>query len=98
MKKMAQKLIELDFVVSSKGFYYWLEAIEYSKQHPAKGIGDVYNYIAGKYDDTYVRVEKAMRDSRRLATGKIQKEYHYFKGLTNHAVLRILRLEDMEED
>lgn len=93
MKEIKQKLIELGFKVNTKGFLYWIEAIEYAKKRRDKyKMGDVYDYIAKKHNDTYMRVEKAMRFSRTPANNNIQQEFHYYLKVDNRTFLNLIIL------
>lgn len=92
MEKIIQKLLELGFNTNTKGFLYWIEAIKYSKDKIAEyKMENVYNYIARKYNDTDVRVERAMRVSRTPANSKIQQEFHCNKSISNKAFLNIIK-------
>lgn len=88
---MEEKLIEYKFNLGSKGFDYWIMAIDIAKKNPNWRIGNIYEEIANTYDTNYKQVEKRMRDVRAEST--LEKKTKR-KTLTNSEVLRLLLIEE----
>ena len=73
-----EKLIELNFNVSSKGFEYWLILInEYIKRNKYTTIESIYNLIAKIYNTTRDRVERNIRTASKQALPTIREHYKY---------------------
>ena len=96
MKKyneISKILLNLQFNVSSKGFYYWITAINLYRKNYYKyddTIEKIYNDVAKIHNTTRTRVERAMRTARTPATEQIQKQFNYYNKLTNKTVLELL--------
>ena len=88
---MEEKLIEYKFNLGSKGFDYWIMAIDIAKKNPNWRIGNIYEEIANTYDTNYKQVEKRMREVR--AESILEKKTKR-KTLTNSEVLRLLLIEE----
>lgn len=88
---MEEKLIEYKFNLGSKGFDYWIMAIDIAKKNPNWRIGNIYEEIANTYDTNYKQVEKRMREVRAEST--LEKKAKR-KSLTNSEVLRLLLIEE----
>lgn len=88
---MEEKLIEYKFNLGSKGFDYWIMAIDIAKKNPNWRIGNIYEEIANTYDTNYKQVEKRMREVRAEST--LEKKTKR-KKLTNSEVLRLLLIEE----
>lgn len=88
---MEEKLIEYKFNLGSKGFDYWIMAIDIAKKNPRWRIGNIYEEIANTYDTNYKQVEKRMREVRAEST--LEKKTKR-KTLTNSEVLRLLLIEE----
>lgn len=91
MEKVEEKLIEYKFNLGSKGFDYWIMAIDIAKKNPNWRIGNIYEEIANTYDTNYKQVEKRMREVRAEST---LHEKTKRKTLTNSEVLRLLLIEE----
>lgn len=91
MEKVEEKLIEYKFNLGSKGFDYWIMAIDIAKKNPNWRIGNIYEEIANTYDTNYKQVEKRMREVRAEST--LEKKTKR-KTLTNSEVLRLLLIEE----
>lgn len=88
---MEEKLIKYKFNLGSKGFDYWIMAIDIAKKNPNWRIGNIYEEIANTYDTNYKQVEKRMREVRAEST--LEKKTKR-KTLTNSEVLRLLLIEE----
>lgn len=88
---MEEKLIEYKFNLGSKGFDYWIMAIDIAKKNSNWRIGNIYEEIANTYDTNYKQVEKRMREVRAEST--LEKKTKR-KTLTNSEVLRLLLIEE----
>lgn len=86
-------LLQLQFNVTSIGFYYWIAAIQQYRKNYYKynnRIEKVYNDVAKIHNTTRTRVERAMRTAKATATEQIQKQFNYYNRLTNKTVLELL--------
>lgn len=86
-------LLQLQFNVTSIGFYYWITAImQYRKNYYKYNntIEQVYYDVAKIHNTTRTRVERAMRTAKATATEQIQKQFNYYNKLTNKTVLELL--------
>ena len=88
---MEEKLIEYKFNLGSKGFDYWIMAIDIAKKNPNWRIGNIYEEIANTYNTNYKQVEKRMREVRAEST--LEKKTKR-KTLTNSEALRLLLIEE----
>lgn len=88
---MEEKLIEYKFNLGSKGFDYWIMAIDIANKNPNWKIGNIYEEIANTYDTNYKQVEKRMSESRVSCT--LEEKYKR-KNLRNSEVLRLLLIEE----
>jgi len=65
VEKYAKILDRLGMKMSLKGYTYWKEALYYADNLAIADdmikMGNIYRYIAKKYDDSYNRVERALR-------------------------------------
>lgn len=86
-------LLQLQFNVTSIGFYYWITAIQQYRKNYYKydnTIEKVYNDVANIHNTTRTKVERAMRTAKATAIEQIQKQYNYYNKLTNKTVLELL--------
>ena len=86
-------LLQLQFNVTSIGFYYWITAIlQYRKNYYKYNniIEKVYHDVAKIHNTTRTRVERSMRTAKETATEQIQKQFNYYNKLTNKTVLELL--------
>lgn len=86
-------LLQLQFNVTSIGFYYWITAIKLYRKNYYKynnTIEQVYHDVAQIHNTTKTRVERAMRTAKATATEQIQKQFNYYNKLTNKTVLELL--------
>lgn len=86
-------LLQLQFNVTSIGFYYWITAImQYRKNYYKYNnkIEQVYHDVAEIHNTTRTRVERAMLTAKATATEQIQKQFNYYNKLTNKTVLELL--------
>lgn len=88
---MEEILIKYNFNLASKGFNYWITAVEIAKKNPNWRIGNIYDEIANIYDTNYKQVEKRMKETR--ANSKLAEKYKR-KSLRNSEVLRLLLIEE----
>ena len=82
-------LLQLQFNVTSIGFYYWITAIQQYRKNYYKynnTIEQVYHDVAKIHNTTRIRVERAMRTARTPATEQIQKQFNYYNRLTHNAL------------
>lgn len=88
---MEDILINYNFNLASKGFNYWIMAIDIARKNPMWRIGNIYEEIANTYNTNYKQVEKRMRESRVNST---LEEKFKRKNLRNSEVLRLLIIEE----
>ena len=90
-----EKLIELNFNLSSKGFEYWLILInEYIKRNKCTTIESIYNKIAKLYNTTRDRVERNIRTASSQALPTIREYYKYKnKRLSTKDILELIYWE-----
>lgn len=90
-----EKLIELNFNLSSKGFEYWLTLInEYIKRNKYTTIESIYNLIAKIYNTTRDRVERNIRTASKQALPTIREHYQYKnKRLSTKDILELIYWE-----
>lgn len=88
---MEDILIKYNFNLASKGFNYWIMAVEVAKKNPMWRIGNIYEEIANTYDTNYKQVEKRMKESR--LNSSLEEKYKR-KNLRNSEVLRLLLIEE----
>lgn len=88
---MEEILIKYNFNLASKGFNYWITAVEIAKKNPNWRIGNIYDEIANSYDTNYKQVEKRMKETQ--ANSKLAEKYKK-KSLRNSEVLRLLLIEE----
>lgn len=88
---MEEILIKYNFNLASKGFNYWITAVEIAKKNPNWRIGNIYDEIANTYDTNYKQVEKRMKETQ--ANSKLAEKYKK-KSLRNSEVLRLLLIEE----
>lgn len=73
-----EKLIELNFNVSSKGFEYWIILVnEYYISHRYKTLESIYNMISELENTTRDRVERNIRTCSKQALSTIREHYKY---------------------
>lgn len=91
-EKVENLLLELGFNINSKGFDYWLQAIELYK-NKRYSMANLYEEIAEKNDTIYTRVERNLRTSSKTAKNNIKRKYNYNNKLNNRAILKLLSME-----
>ena len=90
-----EKLIELNFNVSSKGFDYWIILInEYIKKRRYVTLDSIYNMIAKMDNTTRDRVERNIRTASSQALPIIREHYKYKnKRLSTKDILELMYWE-----
>ena len=86
-------LKELEFNISSRGFNYWLIAIELYEKNKNYGIitiQNIYDEIADLYHTTARRVERCMRTARKNSDNNIKEQFNYKGKITNLVTLKLL--------
>lgn len=89
-----EKLIELNFNVSSKGFKYWIILInEYIKRRYVT-LESIYKMIAKLENTTRDRVERCIRTASKQALPTIREQYNYKnKRLSTKDILELIYWE-----
>ena len=95
IKEIIEKLIELNFNISSKGFIYWITLInEYYISHRTKTLESIYNRIAELDHTTRNRVERNLRTASKQALSTIREHYKYKnRRLSTKDILELIYLE-----
>lgn len=90
-----EKLIELNFNVSSKGFEYWIILIhDYIRKNKYTTLENIYNRIAKYYNTTRDRVERNIRTCSKQALPTIREYYKYKnKRLSTKDILELIYWE-----
>ena len=90
-----EKLIELNFNVSSLGFKYWLILInDYLNKNKYTTLESIYNRIAKLYNTTRDRVERNIRTASSQALSTIREHYKYKnKRLSTKDILELIYWE-----
>ena len=90
-----EKLIELNFNVSSKGFKYWIILInDYLNKNKYTTLENIYNRIAKYYNTTRDRVERNIRTASSQALPTIREYYKYKnKRLSTKDILELIYWE-----
>lgn len=92
-REIIYRLLDLDLNVDSKGFEYWIQAIQLVKKSEVQwNIIDLYEKIALDNGDTYKRVERAMRYCLEGAKERVQQVYNYNRKIDNSAFLRLITM------
>lgn len=72
-----EKLIELNFNVSSKGFEYWILLVYNYRGKRYRTLEMIYRDIASAYNTTRDRVERNIRTASKQALPIIREHYKY---------------------
>lgn len=78
--EIKEKLIELNFNISSKGFEYWILLIYNYRNYKGKryfNLEMIYRDIASVYNTTRDRVERCIRTASKQAVPTIREHYKY---------------------
>lgn len=95
-KKVEEVLIELGIYPNLLGFDYICRAIEYIQADRKAKICDIYGLIAGDYDTTPQRVERAIRHALSNKADKNSEAYKRYIGIketTNATVLYTMAIK-----
>lgn len=88
-KQIINKLLDLNFNITSKGFNYWIDAIKINIKDKNK-MQSIYYIIAKKYNITWTSVERAMRHSKEKAINCLIEKYKYKGNMTNKTILELI--------
>lgn len=90
-----EKLIDLDFNISSKGFEYWIILIhDYVNKNKYTTLEKIYIRIAKIYNTTRDRVERCIRTASKQALPTIREHYKYKnKRLSTKDILELIYWE-----
>lgn len=104
-KKTIRKLLDsLDMPQNLKGYNYIVEGICYLKTNKEGHVkvGDIYNYISNNTDDTYTRIERAIRNAKLHINNELIKRYsneRFIYFLFNQILIaeNITKIESIED-
>lgn len=88
MRDIKRNLMDLQININSKGFIYWIAAIELFETTPTTKISDIYKNVAEMYNTTARSVERLMHLALSPAIPYIQKKYKCTE-VTNRTFLYI---------
>lgn len=90
-----EKLIELNFNISSKGFEYWIILInEYIKNRRNIKLEDIYKIVGKICNNTRDGVERNIRTASKQALSTIREYYKYNdKKLSTKDILELIYWE-----
>lgn len=93
--EIKEKLIELNFNVSSKGFRYWIELIHiYCEIDAGRYLNEIYEEIAKNNKTKKDSVERCLRTAMKTAKERIRKYYNYKnKKISIKVVLNLIYME-----
>lgn len=74
-RKIEDLLDKLEISIGTKGYKYWVMAIEMYFENENLSMGDIYKKIARTYKTSWVSAEKAMRHSLEGLEEKIQSYF-----------------------
>lgn len=80
LNEIKNKLIELNFNISSKGFEYWIELVYYYNEYKGKRymtLESIYQEIVKTHNTTRDRVERNIRTASKQALPTIREQYKY---------------------
>lgn len=92
MNEVIELLKDLKFNIASRGFMYWIYAIEKRKAE-LTDIQDIYKELAEKEGTTIQNIEGSMKYARKDSDRLIKNYYNYSGSLTNNTVLNLISLE-----
>ena len=93
-KELKNELLELGFNVDSIGIVYWIDAVEYVKEHKlCWDMLEIYEMLADKYKISIARVERNLRTAIEPAKDNIRKKYNYYKPIRNMTFLNLIKFE-----
>lgn len=94
MNDIKKELLQLGFNVDSRGIIYWIDAINYVKEHPNWwDMMDIYDFLAQKYDISIAIAERNLRTAIQPAKKNIQEKYGYYRKIKNVTFLNLIKLE-----
>lgn len=94
MNDIKKELLQLGFNVDSRGIIYWIDAINYVKEHPNWwDMMDIYDFLAQKYDISIAMAERNLRTAIMPAKKNIQEKYGYSRRIKNVTFLNLIKLE-----
>ena len=94
-RKLQNILDELHIKINVKGYQYWIEAVEIKLKNKEINMGTLYKKIGREHNDTYGRVERALRVAY-MKKKDIIKEYFTIDYEINNAVFLELLVREME--
>lgn len=90
IQEITRKLLDLNFSIRSKGFDYWVYALDIKLSKPELKTMSIYNTTSNVFNKTSSQIERAMRTSLKPAKTKIQKKYKYDIDLSISSVIEII--------
>lgn len=87
---MQEYLLKLNFNINSKGFQYWITAINIYAKNRSISMIKLYEEIGKRAGKTKSQIERGMRTSSETAKEKIKELYKYNGKLNNKAILNLL--------
>lgn len=94
-RKLEDILDALQIKINIKGYKYWIAAVEIKLKNKEINMGTLYNKIGREHNDTYGRVERALRVAYKR-NSEIIKEYFAIDYEINNVVFLELLVREME--
>lgn len=89
-RKLEDILDELKIKVNTKGYKYWIAAVQKKLEKEDMPIGNIYIEIAKKYNSNYSRVERALRSAYTHNIVMIQEYFSIDYEICNTIFLALL--------
>ena len=99
-EKIMQNLLLLNFNLASKGFKYWINAIEYVQDFEIEftNMEEIYVHISKIHNVTKGSVERAMRHCSKDAHENIRIYFKYKGKISQKTILELLLLMNNKEE
>lgn len=97
-RKIENLLDKLQVKINTKGYRYWITAVEIYRKDPSIKKTKLYEMIAEKYNTTAVRAERALRHAHENNKMLVQRYFNVEYKIDNSAFLNLLVRELERED
>lgn len=92
-RKIEDLLDELKIKPNFLGYHFWITALEISTEQTTKGISEIYEEIARKYNTTKSKVERNLRHTYEDKKEMIQKYFNVSYKINNSTLLALMTRE-----
>ncbi len=94
-RELENILDELKIKINTKGYKYWITAVEKKLKSKNMKIGTLYRELAKEFNSNYSRVERALRSAYTHNIIMIQEYFSIDYGISNTVFLELL-IREME--